>query len=103
LATSFPLALSINRDKSLLKLDEKLMRNLEIHVESKTITTKNGDKISYDEFNVSESKPILDEIDQVLATHYAFTDEELDFIPSTKSQGRHQLRHQVPDGARRGG
>ena len=26
------------------------------------------------------SKPILDEIDRVLATHYGFTAEELDFI-----------------------
>ena len=26
------------------------------------------------------SKPILDEIDRVLAAHYGFTDEELDFI-----------------------
>ena len=30
------------------------------------------------------AKPILDEIDRVLAAHYEFTDEELDFIPSTK-------------------
>ena len=28
--------------------------------------------------------PILDEIDPVLATHYGFMDEELDFIPSTR-------------------
>jgi hypothetical protein len=26
------------------------------------------------------SKPIIDEIDRVLAVHYGFTDEELDFI-----------------------
>jgi hypothetical protein len=26
------------------------------------------------------SKPILDEIDRVLAAHYGFTDKELDFI-----------------------
>jgi len=25
-------------------------------------------------------KPIIDQIDQVLAKHYGFTDEELDFI-----------------------
>ncbi len=30
------------------------------------------------------TKPILDEIDRVLAAHYGFTDEELDFIPSIK-------------------
>ena len=30
------------------------------------------------------SMPIIDEIDRVLAAHYGFTDEELDFIPSTQ-------------------
>ena len=31
-------------------------------------------------FQPRQSKPIIDEIDRVLATHYSFTDEELDFI-----------------------
>ena len=31
-------------------------------------------------FRVKESKPIIDEIDRVLAQHYEFTPEELDFI-----------------------
>jgi hypothetical protein len=30
--------------------------------------------------DASKSKPIIDEIDRVLAKHYGFTDEELDFI-----------------------
>ena len=34
----------------------------------------------YQEFRPSLSKPILDEIEQVLGQHYGFTDEELDFI-----------------------
>jgi len=34
----------------------------------------------YQEFDISASKPIIDEIDRVLAQHYGFTDEELDFI-----------------------
>ena len=29
-------------------------------------------------------KLIFDEIDRVLAAHYGFTDEELDFIPSAQ-------------------
>ena len=33
---------------------------------------------------ITESKPIIDEIDRVLAARYGFADEELDFIPSTK-------------------
>jgi hypothetical protein len=36
--------------------------------------------VEYDEFWPSKSKPILDEIDTVLAEHYGFTAEELDFI-----------------------
>ena len=43
------------------------------------------------------SKPILDEIDRVLAARYGFTDEELDFIPSTK------LRTGIPSARLRAG
>ena len=31
-------------------------------------------------FKIAKSKPIIDEIDKVLAKHYGFTEEELDFI-----------------------
>ncbi len=31
-------------------------------------------------FQPRSSKPIIDEIDRVLAQHYGFTNEELDFI-----------------------
>lgn len=37
-------------------------------------------RVEYDEFYMKKSKPIIDEIDKVLAKHYGFTDEELDFI-----------------------
>lgn len=80
LATGFPLSQPVVGDKSLEKLDEKLMADLRRHAQRKTISTKDGDEISYAEFNVSESKPIIDEIDCVLARHYGFTEEELDFI-----------------------
>ena len=46
----------------------------------KVIRTKQGHKIEYHEMNTASSKPIIDEIDRVLARHYGFTDEELDFI-----------------------
>lgn len=41
---------------------------------SKGIITK------FDSFYPAKSKPIIDEIDKVLAKHYGFTEEELDFI-----------------------
>ncbi|HEX8237316.1 MAG TPA: hypothetical protein VF600_15255 [Abditibacteriaceae bacterium] len=40
---------------------------------------KNG-RYVFNRFFPHESKPIIDEIDRVLAAHYGFTDEELDFI-----------------------
>ena len=36
--------------------------------------------VYYEEYYPAKSKPIIDEIDRVLAKHYGFTEEELDFI-----------------------
>ena len=46
---------------------------------------RNSERIVYgkaevDQYYVSPCKPIIDEIDRVLAEHYGLTDEELDFI-----------------------
>jgi len=43
-------------------------------------TYKGRKEVSCLSFRVKLSKPIIDEIDRVLAQHYGFTDEELDFI-----------------------
>ena len=37
-------------------------------------------KVVYDEYYPKYSKPIIDKIDELLAKHYGFTEEELDFI-----------------------
>jgi len=39
-----------------------------------------GNDVVYDEYYPKRSKSIIDEIDKVLAKHYGFTEEELDFI-----------------------
>ena len=39
-----------------------------------------GGAVQYQRFSPASAKPIIDEIDRVLARHYGFTDEELDFI-----------------------
>ncbi len=67
----------IKREIEKLVLD--LMNSLQESSAIKNISTKTG-KISYQEFYSKLSKPIIDEIDRVLAKHYGFTDEELDFI-----------------------
>src|SRR6266496_2634131 len=57
----------------------RLMADLKKHSQRKA-RIQGSDKVEYDEFYPSPSKPIMDEIDRVLAKHYGFTDEELDFI-----------------------
>jgi Eco57I restriction-modification methylase len=63
----------------LLELAQELMRNLEKNSEERRM------KFSHDTLTVQcifpkQSKSIINEIDRVLAKHYGFTDEELDFI-----------------------
>ena len=41
---------------------------------------KNGDIVNVARYFPQKSKSIIDEIDKVLAKHYGFTEEELDFI-----------------------
>ena len=43
-------------------------------------TQKNKGKVNFAQFFPRLSKLIIDEVDKVLAKHYGFTDEELDFI-----------------------
>jgi len=76
---------------NLLPQHRKLLVDLGYHLQqdyqnnSKIIErnySKRGRKFTMrkQHFYVKESKKIIDEIDRVLASHYGFTDEELDFI-----------------------
>lgn len=80
LVSNFPVPPSLPIDKRLTELNHDLMADLTSNAIRKTIETKDGDKISYAEFNAGASKPIIDRIDAALARHYGFSDEELDFI-----------------------
>ena len=80
LVSGFPLTESVTSDAELYSLSSKLMDELHKEATIKTINTKMYDSITYEEFSVAKSKPIIDEIDRVLAKHYGLTDEELDFI-----------------------
>ncbi len=44
----------------------------------------------------SNSGPMLDEINRVLAAHYGFTAEQLDFIPSTSLRaGNYDIKYRM--------
>lgn len=61
-------------------LIKKLMKSYEAHSTLRTVNYVNQGEITVQYFNFRLSKPIIDQIDRVLAKHYGFTDEELDFI-----------------------
>jgi hypothetical protein len=62
-------ALNIKYEKSIEENKSRLITN-----------SKSSGEIIQDQYNCKLSKPIIDEIDKVLAKHYGFTEEELDFI-----------------------
>ena len=66
--------------KQLRLLAEELMKDLKRNAKRKECTYKTTGQVKYDEFFPKFSKPIVDRIDEVLAEHYGFSDEELDFV-----------------------
>lgn len=76
--TPFPIGKDI--DYHLL---DKLSKELELSYKEKCVIKNrdyNGSITYYEEYYPAKSKPIIDEIDTLLASHYGFTEEELDFI-----------------------
>jgi len=63
-------------------LFSELMTDLKKHSRRRVYVYKAAGKVEYDEFYPSESKDILDRMDQVFARHLGMTEEELDFVVS---------------------
>ena len=79
----FPLGLSQMHaclKEALVAINRCLMADYQLHAARKEAHYQATGKVVYDEFYPRHSRPIIDEIDRVLAQHYGFTDEELDFI-----------------------
>ncbi|MDI3520022.1 MAG: hypothetical protein PWR04_10 [Anaerophaga sp.] len=78
---SFPIEITNDLTKRLYQLNKKLMNDIKVNsIQRCENRNKGADVVEFTQFNVRESKPIIDEIDTVLAEHYGFTEEELDFI-----------------------
>ncbi|MCC8118951.1 MAG: Eco57I restriction-modification methylase domain-containing protein [Bacteroidales bacterium] len=70
----------VSEDKNIKILVETLVKDLKRNSLIKTRNQKATGLVYLQTFFVGKSKPIIDEIDKVLAKHYGFTEEELDFI-----------------------
>lgn len=78
---SFRLPDTIYTDQSLALMGNELFADYERNKYTKSTHYKTtGNDVVYDEYYPKKSKSIIDRIDKVLAQHYGFTDEELDFI-----------------------
>jgi hypothetical protein len=64
----------------IIKKTEELMLDINQNSTIKVTKYKTKGTVKYQEFYPRKSKPIIDEIDKVLAEHYGFSEEELDFI-----------------------
>ncbi|MEP7162809.1 MAG: hypothetical protein ABI747_03535, partial [Candidatus Moraniibacteriota bacterium] len=80
LVKNFKIQDAMLNDKSLIDVAKKLSKDLVKNASRKSLSTKDGDQITYDELDGVSSKPIMDEIDRALARHYGLSAEELDFI-----------------------
>ena len=72
---------NIVKDQQLVTEGKKLFKDYEKKKYTKSTHYKTtGNDVIYDEYYPKKSKLIIDEIDKIIARHYGFTEEELDFI-----------------------
>jgi hypothetical protein len=77
---SLPVSESLGQEKTLHSLAERLNDDLWTNAEKRLRNRADGSRQIEVNFYMGKSKHIIDKIDRVLAKHYGFTDEELDFI-----------------------
>ena len=77
---NFPIPKSALYDSQLVRLGEMYLEDLQHNSTMLVRNQKQTGRTETQSFKIQKSKPIIDEIDRVLAQHYGFTDEELDFI-----------------------
>lgn len=77
---NFPFNLKSIELQTLSQLGQEINENLQNNSSFVSATYKIYGTLSIQTFKPRQSKAIADKIDKVLARHYGFTDEELDFI-----------------------
>ncbi len=77
---NFPIPKSALYDSQLAELGKVYLEDLQCNSIMQVRVQKRTGRTETQLFKIQKSKHIIDEIDHVLAKHYGFTDEELDFI-----------------------
>ena len=66
--------------KDLRKLADQLTEDLQVHSEMRRMRFKDTGPLTIQCIFPGKSKTLIDKIDLMLAQHYGFSEEELDFI-----------------------
>lgn len=77
---SFPIADKMLDDPKLRRLGERYVSDLKANSKMLVRMQKQTGKTETQSFRIQKSKPIIDEIDAMLAGHYGLSIEELDFV-----------------------
>lgn len=77
---NFRYTFHLDENSSIGILADKLAADMQRKCIRRVYNYRTSGRVEYDEFYMKLSKSIIDEIDKVLAKHYGFTEEELDFI-----------------------
>lgn len=67
-------------EDTLIEISNQLSEDMKLKSKRRIYHYAASGKVEYDEFYMKKSKEIIDKIDEALAKHYGFNDEELDFI-----------------------
>ena len=86
------------RSAKLVSLSHRLEDDMRVRAKRHSYPDKTTGRVEYDEFVMKTSKPLIDDVDAVLAEHYGFTDEELDFIINYDVKYRMGLNNLNRDG-----
>lgn len=76
----FAFKLDYKEDKEIEKLAKELEKDMLNNRQELITNSKTRGLVKSYVYKKKKSKPLIDEIDKILATHYGFTEEELDFI-----------------------
>ena len=79
------------------RLADDLLKSYEANSVVQQKIARNGKMTAEKQFFPALSKKIIDEIDRVLARHYGFTEEELDFITNYDIKYRVSLDQRSPE------
>ena len=77
---NFPVPEAAMNDPEMQRLGAEYIADLRRNSAMLVRNQKKTGRTETQSFKVQKSKPTIDRIDRVLAPHYGFTDEELDFI-----------------------